>query len=212
MTLQALAAEIRKAMQAASDVTLRIAALVLEAKEKHFAGNCLGWLAWCKEEFEFSRRHAFRIARVGDFVRRVRAAGLFKQLVPHVALDVAKLEELAAIPVDLFEAFLAAHDVAELDRDELRSAVRKYLGIPDAAPRQQDFFGVLGLPTPERFKADLHRAVQRHQVPPRAALEYGTLLLVAAVEQAEAMTSDDLQTLETVLDHLRARAANRGRH
>ncbi len=205
VSLARISSEVRTALAAASDATLRVAALVLQAKEVHFASSALAWLEWCRKEFRFSRRYCFMLARVADYMRRLD--DLPRRAVQHAALlEVTKVEILAAIPPDRLPAFLKAVDVSDLERDELRDAVHKFLGTARRATQQLDFFAELRLPPPEVFKARLGEAIRARSVPPRQAFEYGTLLMASALEQSDLLSPADRRDLFAVLDALLTRA------
>jgi len=114
---------IRSQITEGKKAVMRIAVLIAHARREHFAADPAGWLEWARSEFGYERRHCFRCLKAG---------GLLLSGVPHAALlgcDTDKLELLAGIPAQLLRPFLERHpDVAELDRDEVRTLCRAWAG------------------------------------------------------------------------------------
>lgn len=143
--LDTLAEKVRAAFADSVRRGLEGAALILEAKEKHFA-DTLAWLDWCQREFGLTRRHAFRLARIADVYRGCLAAGL--DLSAACGTDLTKIEEIARIStVAEILRFLKKIPVAKLDREELREAVRQFLGKP-GTEKQLTFLFYERLPDP----------------------------------------------------------------
>jgi len=144
----------------------RIADLVCRAKREHFP-KTTDWLVWMKERFNFSRRQSFTYAAVTNWLAEVDRIhdGLihYIQHVPHVpvahetleegeevrraALEMRRVDILTAIDPAQFPAFLAAHPLQDLDREELRDAVAAFLN----RERRQTFTGYGRLPDPDQL-------------------------------------------------------------
>lgn len=197
MTLQQVTAEIRASLKAASEATLRVADLVFMAKEEHFKGQCLEWLTWCRTEFLFGRRNAFRLARVSQYLKFCKSFGIMGALVTHGALtDIHKVEILSAIRPDKLEDFLATVDVSEMERDELRRAVRRFLGLADPQPIEQDFFEALGLPAdPDALEETVKAALVLKKIPAVRAMRYAIAIFDPVIVHASDLSGDDFDLL-----------------
>ncbi len=151
--LASLTAEIRACIVEHDRAGLRIAELVLHAKEQCFTDG-LAWLDWCQKEFGFRRRHAFRLARIGDLVRS--CPDLATKISARGGTNYEKIEEIAQIPtVAQVLQFIKKHDVSGMDREELREAVRAFLGKP-TVEKQLTFLFYEKMPTPEALMAGLN--------------------------------------------------------
>lgn len=150
--LATLTAEIRQCIAEQDRAGLRVAELILHAKEQCFPDG-LAWLDWCQKEFGFRRRHSFRLARIGDLVRS--CPDLATKISARGGTNFEKIEEIAQIPtVAQVLQFLKKHDVSGMDREELREAVRAFLGkVP--VEKQLTFLFYEKLPDPSHLMVGL---------------------------------------------------------
>lgn len=122
--LDQLAERARASFQRATRNLFEGCNCILEAKEK--CGDRLAWQAWCRDELGFSSRSAYRYARLADVNRGCLAIGC--NLADGCGCDLTKAEELCKIPtIPMIRDFVQVTRISPMNREELRTAVRKYL-------------------------------------------------------------------------------------
>lgn len=140
-SLDALRADIRTAIDEAKSRTLRLANLILAAKQA-FEDGALpeeiipertgnAWLDWCHHHFGFSVRYCHLLAGCAKYL------GDNPWFVQHVAqIDLEKLDNVRRIKEpSKAKLFLSRNNIEELTRDELRDRVNEFLGLSrNAAP------------------------------------------------------------------------------
>lgn len=141
--LPVIEAEIRQCIEALQLHIIQIA-LAIDESRRHFP-HALAWLAWCEENFEFARRHSYDYGRLGDWLRLLDHDA--REAVRRVALPVGKLFVLSRVPAAQVPEFLRLYNPAAIRRDELRVAVREFLG-DRPSPR---FLPYARLPEPEQL-------------------------------------------------------------
>ena len=167
--LATLTAEIHACIVEQDRAGLRVAELVLHAKEQCFPDG-LAWLDWCHNEFGFRRRHAFRLARVGDLVRSI--PDLATKISARGGTNYEKIEEIAQIPtVAQVLKFLKTHAVSGMDREELREAVRAFLGKAPVE-KQLTFLFYGKMPTPAELMAGLDSPKCKGQIKLQTEVDY----------------------------------------
>ena len=179
--LASLTAEIRACIAEQDRAGLRVAELILHAKEQCFPDG-LAWLDWCQKEFGFKRRHSFSLARVGDLIRS--CPELATKVSARGCTNYIKIEEIAQIPtVAQVLQFLKKHDVSGMDREELREAVRAFLG-KTPVEKQLTFLFYEKMPTPEQLTAGLDNPKFVSQIDLKRETQFitGHLQRIAAIE------------------------------
>jgi hypothetical protein len=155
--LREITTQIRSLLKSARESTMTVAGLIATARNC-FEGE-LDWLIWGKKEFAFARRSMFRMARVSDFLKKCRMRHCAQEdecRMRHLDAihDYTKIDTLSAIPPEKLLEFLKDHDANELTRDELREAVRLFLGIAARTDSPGAFVRrVLSIPTTEELRA-----------------------------------------------------------
>ena len=181
LVLETITAEIHVCMIEQDRAGARAAVLILEAKEQCFPDS-LAWLAWCLKEFGFGRRHSFRLACIGDLVRSI--PDLATKISARGGTNYHKIEEIAQIPtVAQVLQFLKKHDVSGMDREELREAVRAFLG-KTPVEKQLTFLFYEKMPTPEQLTAGLDNPKFVSQIDLKRETQFitGHLQRIAAIE------------------------------
>jgi len=185
--------------------SLEIAELIMEAHEEDFDGRGFEWTEWAKKEFGFSRRYTFRLSRIAQLLRMASVSGI--DLSAACCTNTNKLDILASLNADQLRAFLTLNDISDMDREELRAAVAKFLGKAVDPDDQLDFFQSLKLPPVEKFFEAVVKNVKT--LDPDLARAYGCCLVRAAVRERARMTDDDrkvlmseiLELVDTVTGH-----------
>ena len=206
--LQTIAGEVRKLSTNSFKEKLRVAELLLQAKERFFASDSDGWVDWCKKETPYRRRYAFCLKKVAELVRLCETAAF--DISAACCTDCTKLEEIARIEsVSELKKFLKKHDLAALDREELRAAVNAFLD-PDAenaTPRKLDFFRELNLPDPDTLEKKILN--QLGSVQPDLAASFGLTFIQGSFLTRERLIDDDVRD---IIGQLRSQAKQWGRY
>lgn len=174
--------------------------LIFQARREFFPDDTLEWLDWAKTEFQFSRRHTFRMARVAYFRQKILGGGQCLTVALKQLADVgfSKIDILATIPIHMVEEFLRATNIAKLDRDELRDAVNAFLGKKPNVSEQVDFFEQLGLPDPGKLDGAL-RANSQTFSPGRAA-DYAGVFAQHAVRRIDELSAEERRVFRANMD------------
>ncbi len=190
--LATITARISKLIKVREASDYELAGLVLEAKEHHFVGDALGWLAWCESNWQFARRHCFALAKVGAFMRDLLAN--HPDFSARAALKFEHAYEIAVIPSARAMEFLAAHPgLDKMDRDEVREAVRIFLGRKPADKAQQDFFSALGFPDPTKLAT--MTSDKGAVINPATSAHYAFVFLSATMHRKDSLAPSDRRTL-----------------
>lgn len=187
-SLGAVEMEIFQLLNHQKDAIVRVAELMLQAKRHGPFASTKDWLTWGKETFSFSRRYCFTLAKVSGYLEAIKAVdpsllapGYFgtaplpgSSEVQHAALglglatDITKLEILSRIPVQKLGKFLKAYDLQEMEREDLRSAVYSFLGIPQV----ERFRSYASMPPPEQLLLGLADEASRGKIDPAIEVQY----------------------------------------
>lgn len=202
-TVEKLTAEIVEILSGTAAAVLRAADLILSGLRCF--DTTLAWLEWGRKDLKVNRRSMFRYAKVAEFLRRVMEdTGKSAQcaLLEACGSDLCKLEIISAIPVDRLKDFSKAHELFDLDRDAIRSAVDAFLNREKKESRQLDFFAKLKLPPPNVLHEQLKKA--GGSIDPNQAFSYGATFLASAAANKTKVSKEDLiQNIEWLRRHLK---------
>ena len=101
--------------------------LIAAARRDHFKKSVTEWTEWCSDNFDLDGAERDHRRAIGDLLLAVREnADLFETL---FTLSFDKLHALTRIPANQIAAFLShLPDVSRMTRDDLRIAVKQWLG------------------------------------------------------------------------------------
>jgi len=182
-----MAKDIRRLLTESRCANLAVAGLITDARSKFFGDNCLAWQEWCQREFGFNRRHCFRLYKITNYLRDANNKGV--DISATLCTDLLKLECLFSIPVESLLKFLKDNDLENLDREELRVAVAKFLHREHKGNNQADFFSSLGLPPIKRLANVLN--ADGLDIDGKRAGEYGIVFLCSAMKHQETLSGND---------------------
>lgn len=184
------------------------ALLVASCRREHFFGQTAAWVEWAKEAIGLEGSELHHRRAIGDLLldtRDVHEAS-FRRL---FELDSRKLLPLCQISQDQIVAFLKEYKVEKMSREEVRDAVKVFLGLTLDMPRQPKLPGFdEAVEAVSRLDADAMRFAINDPELALKSLAAGMGLLGAAVEYQKSIKKPDVDLLidlrKTLLDEAEA--------
>lgn len=205
MNLDSITRELSALISECERSSKRCAELILDARDTFFPGDSLAWLEWGSSQLGLARRQMFLYAGCGEFLRAI--PDRMKKAYSFDRIDLEKIESIRAIrkidpKIKKLELFLQKHRVAEMDREEVRDAVRLFLGRrnPEQSPEQIEFFDKLDLPAPSELLTDFR--ANKHKVDPVLAAQYGSVFLTIVAERISDIPENQRLAIRNSVDKM----------
>lgn len=180
------------------------ALLVASCRREHFFGQRAAWVDWAKEATGLEGSELHHRRAIGDLLLDTRDVHepSFRRL---FELDSRKLLPICQISKDQIIAFLKEYKVEGMTREEVRDAVKVFLGLTLDMPRQPKLPGFdEAVEAVSRLDADAMRYAINDPELALKSLAAGMGLLGAAVEFQRSTKKPDVELLmdlrKTLLD------------
>lgn len=133
VTLEDKTAACSELLRYAKRIVPVTALLVAGCRRDHFAFDVAGWIAWARETTGLEGSELQHRRAIGELLLdvRPRSGKAFDVL---FAADSRKLLPICRLEVEQVPAFLSHYPIQRMTRQEVRDAVREYLGETVAAP------------------------------------------------------------------------------
>lgn len=204
MNLEAVTKEVAEIIAEDKRASRRCAYLILYAKE-HFFTNDLEWRDWGKTKVGLAHRQMYFYAGCAEFLQSVPDRIKKQHGLDDIGLE--KIEIIRAIrkadpKLKKLELFLQKNRVAEMDREEVRDAVRLFLGRrnPEQSPEQIEFFDKLDLPAPNELLTDFRS--NKHKLDPVLAAQYGSVFLTIVAERISDIPENQRLAIRNSVDKM----------
>jgi len=108
------------------------ALLIAAAKQFDFKNDISGWLDWTEKTFGFNSSYRSHLYAIGKMLLEVQQVNLdlYQQL---FKIDKEKLLSLSRLKICDLQTFCKRHNVAALNRDQVRELVNNWPGVKAAA-------------------------------------------------------------------------------
>lgn len=180
------------------------ALLVASCRREHFFGQRAAWVEWAKEATGLDGSELHHRRAIGDLLLDTRDVHepSFRRL---FELDSRKLLPICQISKDQIVAFLKEYKVEGMSREEVRDAVKVFLGLTLDMPRQPKLPGFdEAVEAVSRLDANAMRYAINDPDLALKSLAAGMGLLGAAVEFQRSTKKPDVELLmdlrKTLLD------------
>lgn len=184
------------------------ALLVASCRREHFFGQRAAWVDWAKEATGLEGSELHHRRAIGDLLLDARDVHepSFRRL---FELDSRKLLPICQISKDQIVAFLKEYKVEGMSREEVRDAVKVFLGLTLDMPRQPKLPGFdEAVEAVSRLDANAMRYAINDPELALKSLAAGMGLLGAAVEFQRSTKKPDVELLvdlrKTLLDEAEA--------
>lgn len=198
--IEGITARLKELIASTRNTSFEIAELVLTAKLTVFE-SFPEWIAWGEKELGYRRRMMILSMNAGMFARRVNDMSLSKaerDLSAAHCTNLDKCEILNAIPAGKLVDFASRYAIDKMDREEMRTAVNKYLEKePKTNQSQPDFFDKLGFPPPDKFQSMLNEEFAT--VDFDSAAIYGRELMLVALRKQNSVSPESAKALDSVI-------------
>ena len=198
VTLEDKTALCPKLLRYAKRIVPATALLVAGCRRDHFASNKAGWIAWARQTIGLEGSELHHRRAIGELLLDVRPLS-GKAFDILFAADSRKLLPICQLEVAQVPAFLSHYPIQRMTRQEVRDAVRDYLGETAAVPVRPQQPALPGfetsLDTLTSLDIDDYRSAVTSPEVAAKSLTAAMGLLGASLEYHKTVAEPDIETL-----------------